>query len=683
MSYLLTLPALLVAIGASLRAAPSTTQAALTSPGLKLTLKSADVASQSRDALTSRLLAIAVPDGASPSPFLPGGAFQASWEGFINLKIRGDYTFTAQGNGGFELLINGQSVLKAAGADLSTHSSARIRLKKGPNAILARYDSPAKGSAELRLYWAEKTEPAQPLSPTLFTHDPSDPALIRQQKLRLGRELFTGLRCAKCHAVESAMPESQMDAPPLADVGSRLKPDWMAGWINDPKSVRADASMPRLFRGTAEIDPRALDVAAHLASLRGTHESPTALKPPDTARGARLFTGLGCVACHSFEQDPAGAPRISLSSVGQKWFEPALVEYLLAPHAGYKWNPMPDFKLNPEEARQLAAYIFSRSPGEAPTTIDLSHASAQRGKELLASSGCLNCHTLADERTTLDRIRPSEFKDGCLSEEASERGKAPDFGLSGEHRAALNALLASGADSFARDTPADFAQRQIRLLKCTACHDLDSQQATWTRLKQEIDAIEKTLPAMDDQLSGDQSRPSLTWVGEKLRADWMAEFIAGKVEPKPRPWLRARMPGFPARARNLAEGLPLQHGFIPRVEAEAPIDAHLAETGRKLVGKEGGFGCNTCHAVGSAAATSPFEAHGPNLMYTTGRMRKEFYHLWVGDPQRYEPGTRMPQYEDSRGKTALRDTLEGHAGKQFEAIWQYLRAGEKIEPPDR
>jgi hypothetical protein len=62
-------------------------------------------------------------------------------------------------------------------------------------------------------------------------------------------------------------------------------------------------------------------------------------------------------------------------------------------------------------------------------------------------------------------------------------------------------------------------------------------------------------------------------------------------------------------------------------------------------------------------------------------MRHDFYTRWVRNPQRYEPGTRMPQYADLEGKTSFRDVFEGDAVKQFEAIWQYLRTGEKIEPP--
>jgi hypothetical protein len=226
---------------------------------------------------------------------------------------------------------------------------------------------------------------------------------------------------------------------------------------------------------------------------------------------------------------------------------------------------------------------------------------------------------------------------------------------------------------------ADFAERQVRGLNCIACHALDVLPDTWSSLKGEIEAIQGT--AARDDLVGDQSRPSLTWAGEKLRGDWMAKFIAGRVEEKPRPWLAARMPSFgELRSRLLAEGLAQQHGVRPTDEPEPPVDHELAKVGQRLVGKEKGFSCVTCHAVGTSPAISPFEAYGPNFVQTSQRMRHDFYTRWVRSPQRYEPGTRMPQYADMEGKTSFRDVFDGDAAKQFEAIWQYLRQGEKMEP---
>jgi mono/diheme cytochrome c family protein len=416
-------------------------------------------------------------------------------------------------------------------------------------------------------------------------------------------------------------------------------------------------------------------VAAYLATLKGNEPSNEALAAADAARGARLFTDLGCVACHSFED----GRRNSLATAKQKFFAGSLVSYLREPHAHYAWNPMPDFKLSEADARGLSAYVWARAVGE-PRAENLGNADASRGKAVFAASGCVNCHAVDGE--SRDRARTAAGAvGGCLAPDDASRGKAPDYGLTDPQRAALGAVIEAGPASVAHDTAADFADRQVRALNCVACHAIDAQPDAWSDLKGEIDSIQST--AARDELVGDQSRPSLTWAGERLRTDWMATFLAGQVEPKPRPWLAARMPAFGvARAKLLAEGLALQHGILPNAnEPEPAIDEELAAVGRRLVGKEKGFSCVTCHAVGAAAAISPFEAYGPNFAITTERMRHDFYTRWVRNPQRYEPGTRMPQYADMEGKTSFRDVFNGDAARQFEAIWEYLRKRDKMQPP--
>jgi hypothetical protein len=144
------------------------------------------------------------------------------------------------------------------------------------------------------------------------------------------------------------------------------------------------------------------------------------------------------------------------------------------------------------------------------------------------------------------------------------------------------------------------------------------------------------------------------------------------------------MPAFaPDQAETIARGMSLEHGWLPDDAPDsAPLNAELAETGRLLAGRKKGFACSVCHAIGDAPPTSAFEAQGVNFRYIHERMRADFYARWIRNPQRYEPGTRMPQYSDAQGKTPLKDYFDGDAQRQFRAIWEYLRAGERIEPPE-
>ncbi len=175
--------------------------------------------------------------------------------------------------------------------------------------------------------------------------------------------------------------------------------------------------------------------------------------------------------------------------------------------------------------------------------------------------------------------------------------------------------------------------------------------------------------------------PILTWAGEKLRPDWAAAFVAGKIPYKPRPYLRARMPAFPARAAGFAHGFASEHGFAPVGGERAAPDAASIPIGQRLVGQAGGFSCVQCHSVAGRPPLAPFEAPAIDFAHVTERLRKEYYHRWMWNPLRVDPGTKMPQFSDYEGKTALKDVLDGDAPKQYEAIWQYLLQGKDVKPP--
>ena len=141
------------------------------------------------------------------------------------------------------------------------------------------------------------------------------------------------------------------------------------------------------------------------------------------------------------------------------------------------------------------------------------------------------------------------------------------------------------------------------------------------------------------------------------------------------------MPAFAQRAEALAVGLAAEHGFPPRTPAEPPVDQDAVLIGRKLVSANGGFFCVSCHAAGSTAAMQVFESNGVNLAYSGARLQKSYYHRWVRNPQRIDPPTKMPVYFDSEGKSPLTDYYGGDAEQQIEAIWQYIRLGDKMPAP--
>lgn len=662
-------------------------------PGLILTFKSGGAT----DARLARLVAIHLDAGRPPTPFLPAGSsYTATWTGYLNTRIRGNVSLSAAGRGAVKITLNDQPALDASGDDLAGKTGPAVKLNKGRNKITVEYAPPAQGPAELRLFWQSDSFPAEPVPPTVLTHDASDKPLRAHARVRDGRALFADLRCANCHAPEAkfpdgAMPELSMDAPSLADVGSRLNEAYVAAWVENPKSLRPQATMPRVLHGD-QAAAGARDIAAYLATLgpKLTADAPASDDASVTA-GTRLFTSLGCIACHTApDSDKSDPARVPLNVVRAKWKPAALVEFLKHPERTYAWTRMPNFHLSDAEASHLAAYLLAKSPESLPGVESAGGGGgdAARGAKLFATAGCLNCHTAPGKSEakfpSLADLAKSDWTKGCLATDDAKRGHAPDFALADDQRGALLAFAASDWASLTRDTPIEVAERQFAAANCTACHLRDNRGDTWSDHLDEIDAITSALPPAPDtgeKYAPDQSRPQLTWVGEKLKTEWAAQFIGGKVAYKPRPYIQSRMPGFPSRAAYLAVGFAAEHGYPAVTPPDPAPDPALVPIGRKLVGKAGGFNCNACHAVGNAPATAAFEAPAPNFAHVKDRLRYDYYARWVRNPQRVERGTRMPTFATPDGKTPVRDVLDGDASKQFDAIWNYLLQGPAIQPP--
>ena len=599
-----------------------------------------------------------LPASAPPTPFLPAGKFTAVWDGFINADLRGDFLFRAEISGSVKLEVNNVLVVDASGDGKAPSAASKpVRLNKGANALKASFTAPSSGDAIVRLQWSEKGVLWEPISLSTLTRNPDNAPLAKADQMRQGRELFFEHRCVKCHTVPDPSKgalELAMDAPGFDGIGARRHFAWLASWILDPKAQRASAHMPKLLNGpTAKENADAM--AAFLASLNSEAklvESPKA----QAEAGKALAVNLHCAGCHNLpDAKETEAKKLSLAHINFKFPPDGLVAFIKNPGAHYAWTRMPKFKLSDEEAQQLAAYLSSTAPRAKQLGAPTDAAILARGQKLVQTTGCLNCHGLKLDNQfktkSLAELKPERFQSGCLLESPVGQSGAPTFAFTKEEIAALQTFLATDRASLARHAPVEFTERQMRLLNCNACHG---------------------------QLEG---FPALPLIGGKLKPEWMRQFIAGEVAYKPRPWVLHQMPAFPQRAEALATGLAMSHGYPPQTAAEPPAPPELVKIGRKFVGADGGFSCISCHAVGDQKATQVFDSEGINLAHSALRLQKDYFVRWLMNPLRVEPTTKMPVYFDEEGKSQLADILDGSAAKQIDAIWQYLRQGEKIQPP--
>ena len=592
-----------------------------------------------------------VPAGEAPSPFVSPGPFTAEWEGVIHLELRDRFIFQAELNGSLKLELNGNPVMEATGTGGMTEPTKRIRLNSRSNTLKATFTSPEKGDAFFRLYWSTPDYGNEPIPPKYLKHAPNE-NLAKGKALRRGRQLAAEHRCFKCHAADApvkGMPELAMDAPSFEGIGLRRGVDWMADWVLYPKKLRPSAKMPAmLHEATAESDARA--IAAYLGSLKsGQPVKPAPVDADAISAGQALYKQLNCAACHTLEKEPSAPGKLALGQAQRKFGQAgALSAFLQNPQAHYKWIRMPNFALAEKEANALAAFLFSAAVPAKTDSPDSDASKIAAGKKMVSSQGCLNCHSMKLENS-FSVVAISDLAKGCLAD--SPEGSTVRFGLAAEERVALRLFLKEGRESLGQASLAEFALRQTDDSNCRNCHG---------------------------QM---ESVPPFDVLGGKLKPGWAEKLLLGTLGERPRPWLHARMPAFPARASGVAKGLAMLNGHSPVTPEEPPLEPEKAKVGRKLVSANGGFFCFSCHAIGSLKPAQVFDAQGINLAKVGDRLLPEYFRRWMSSPLRVDPQTKMPAYFN-QGQSALFDILDGDAGQQIEALHHYIRLGGEMVPPE-
>jgi mono/diheme cytochrome c family protein len=620
---------------------------------------------EAKDTRADRLPALLVKAGESPTPFLPAGEFGVTWTGKLELPERQRLSFSFEGEGKATLTIDGEEVLSEEGT-LGSTASKSARLNKGEHDISISYRSKSDGSGRFRLFWEERAFPKQSVPPTAFKSEvAADPA-------RHGRLLFAENHCSKCHMGAAGMTELTEFGPLLVATGSRLNEAWVAQWLANPSAFRPDTRMPDLIdESTPEGKQQAADLAAWLISQK-VGETPAAPDKALAQKGGEHFHRLGCVACHTQAGGAADPTRVSLSNVAFKFQPGALAGFLKKPDAWYPHIGMPDFALSDAEANEIAAYLLEASGKVEHKPSDFPKGDPAKGMEVATKLNCGACHAgtgaLNTTLATTDAIFAKDWTAaGCVS--AKPGPHTPKLALSDEERAALVAFSKKGSAPLTRNVPAEAAATKLKSLHCTSCHGMDGHASLLDTTHVESKSLVAHVAGENEKL--EQSRPHLTYIGEMLHASYMEGMIDGKpTGGRPRPWLDMRMPAFHAHAAGLADGLARLHGVEPGKPEAPQVDAALAEIGKKIIGADG-FGCTTCHGVGSAKPTAAFEVEGINFALAHERLRKEWFMRWMDNPAAVTPGTKMPRYSEE-GKSQ-RPELDGDAAKQFDAIWNYIQ----------
>ena len=298
-----------------------------------------------------------------------------------------------------------------------------------------------------------------------------------------------------------------------------------------------------------------------------------------------------------------------------------------------------------------------------------------KGRLLFAQHGCAACHQHGEgDQRVVSESQPQAFDKlnptaGCLSENPAP--KVPQFALSLRQRTDIQAAI-SESRAAAPNTAAPAAEiRSVMLsLNCFACHSRDALGGPSEPLNH---VFTGTIPEM-----GDEGRvpPPLTGAGDKLNDDWLKRILT--EGGKDRPYMQTRMPAFGAKhAETLLPRLAQTDRLesVPEVTF-AEADHRVKADARTLVGDQA-LSCIKCHRFDNLAATG---LQSLDMTTMTTRLRRDWFHRYLLDPQKYRPGTRMPAAWPG-GNSIIPHVLDGNASMQIEAIWKYLLDGKRAKIP--
>ena len=486
-----------------------------------------------------------------------------------------------------------------------------------------------------------------------------------------GLVLIEELRCASCHEGVSAKPQAA--GPDLREVGSRIQPDFLKKFIQNPAQHDLGTTMPNVFGNlsTAEQETTATALSAYLLSLKSASAKPADLPKVDANEGKKLFHEIGCVACHTPQDDSAQAKaltgHLNLAHVSKKYQPTGLADFLHEPLKVRTDGRMPDMRLSRGEAELLAAFLVGPAQ-EQPKAETADAATIAAGKKAFAEMNCTACHQIDTTEKSKPLAAPKSklnLNAGCLS---TTPGKAPNYELNDAQRMAIRAALTEVPKQL---TSEESIAIRLTQLNCIACHQRDEYGGVKPELDGYFHSTEEAL--------GNHARipPELTMLGAKLQPDWLNKVLyEGEAI---RPYMITRMPQFGSAA---LDGLPKFFSdtdtlppfeFAPLADVSKP---EMQDGAHRLLGDQG-INCIACHNYNGKESPG---MKGLDLMTTYQRLQPAWFNQFMRNPAKIRPGIIMPSFWPD-GKAVQTEILQCNTEEQIRALWHNFSLGHSARDP--
>lgn len=525
-----------------------------------------------------------------------------------------------------------------------------------------------------------------------------------------GQRIFEQIGCTGCHLVKGYEDIPKI-GPSLRRISAKVDPSWMVRWIENPHKFRPRTRMPNFDLKEEE----AMAIAAFLWSLSKEegekwlqeHPVPAGFRSGDqslVAKGKSQVESIGCKGCHGFAEGEFSTalgsgkdvvPNLKdiAGKVGPQW----IYHWLRNPRGFSPDTRMPSLRLTDQEAMAITAYLMTLGkrpegiPGVEERLQDPKNV--KRGESLVRKYGCFGCHDIQGmekesrigvELTTFGSKTLEELFFGNRAEirrswddwtynklkspriYATDRIEQvmPQFDLTDDDIKALRTLLAGFRDKKVPSRyTADRSQRTVQVVEgrrlmhqynCIGCHEIETRGGFIRKYYEN--------PAL--------APPVLNGEGEKVQSHWLFGFLK---QPVPlRPWLQVRMPtfGFSEQEANLLvayfNGLSKVEIPYAYFDDQKVAKEHLNAAG--ILFSKDYFNCLSCHQQGDKKPEGPPEGWAPDLTLAKSRLNPMWIIKWLQDPQKVQPGTKMPSFFPGGPD----NILGGKDERQIEALRDYI-----------
>ena len=391
------------------------------------------------------------------------------------------------------------------------------------------------------------------------THKGTEPAPAASQDtaaLQEGTSLYGESFCSSCHAMQNAagMLVGGNLGPELTRAGSKVKTEWLADWLRDPKTYDPDTRMPHYRLDAKEVGLLIGFLSSKSDSDFLGNTQLAAATPAQVEHGKTLVIERGCANCHAIngvKKPDNFAPELTL--VGSRPLERILfapgVPHTLADYIGAKIRQprsfgnalkMPQYTLAPQQVDALATALLAqtqlaqtlpvslRIPGRAPSH----YRPAGKAGQLIDDMRCFSCHKidgrggdmapeLTWEGSSVERAWLVSFLKNPNTLRPSLIRRMPKFNVTDAEASTLADYIMTVYQTPAFDqetldssrfTPADVEHgKELFYGKyaCQSCHIVD--------------------PNKDKGYIG----PTLTQVGARLTASWIFHWLKNSQSLRP------------------------------------------------------------------------------------------------------------------------------------------------------